>query len=180
MKVLVPLLDGFEEIEAMTIIDVLRRAEINVTTAGPKTRRATGAHGVVVEVDTDIEAASKKPFDWTVLPGGMPGAENLKKNESVLHVLRETAEKGQGVAAICAAPIAIAAAGLHHGKKATCYPGFESHLEGATVVTDRVVQDGKLITSRGPGTALEFALKLVQEMAGEQKANALRTGMLVS
>jgi 4-methyl-5(b-hydroxyethyl)-thiazole monophosphate biosynthesis len=179
-RVLVPLADGFEEIEAMTIIDVLRRAGLDVTTAGLKAGSAKGAHGVEVNPDTEIGKVEGDSFDVLVLPGGMPGAANLKSDRRVLDLVRNLHERGKYTAAICAAPMVLAAAGVVSGTPVTCYPGFEKELGDARYREDqRVVRSGKVITSRGPGTALEFALALVEELCGPAKAKELSEGMLV-
>jgi 4-methyl-5(b-hydroxyethyl)-thiazole monophosphate biosynthesis len=178
--VLVPLAEGFEEIEAVTIVDVLRRAGVGVTTAAlGKAREVKGAHGVVVSADTTLEDARKKRWDAVVLPGGMPGATNLRDDARVREALCAVVEQGGTAAAICAAPIALEAAGLLKGRKATAYPGFREELKSASArVADRVVTDGPIVTSCGPGTAMEFALTLAERFAGRETATSVRSGML--
>lgn len=180
MKVLVPLLEGFEEIEAVTIIDVLRRADVSVTVAGNAAGPVRGAHGVWVVADEALDDVRADDFEMMVLPGGMPGAVNLAEHPRVQALLGEVAGAGHYTAAICAAPIALAAASLHQGKRYTCYPGFQQRIQGGTFSEDRVVIDGKLVTSRGPGTALEFALELVRLLRDDATAERLRAGMLVA
>jgi 4-methyl-5(b-hydroxyethyl)-thiazole monophosphate biosynthesis len=175
---------GFEEIEAITIIDVLRRAEVQVTTlsaggTGPGGLEVKGSHGVVVKADRTLDAGAAESWDMVILPGGLPGATNLRDNPGVQALIRRQAQGGGKLGAICAAPIALGAAGVLEGKKATSYPGFEKELRGAKVVTERVVRDGNVITSRGPGTAMEFALEIAADLKGKPVAEKLRAGMLV-
>lgn len=179
-KAIVVLAEGFEEIEAVTPIDVLRRAGVEVVTAGLTGRKVTGAHGITLEADTTV-AHAPADADAVILPGGLPGAEHLGKSEAVAALVKRTAERGKTVAAICAAPaLALARTGLLDGKRATCYPGFEKHFSSKTTRSDeRVVVDGHLTTSRGPGTALEFSLALAAQLAGPAKARQLEEGMLV-
>ncbi len=178
-QVVVPLFPGFEEIEATTIIDVLRRAEIKVLIAGPKAGPVRGAHDITIEADIAVtNLPSAREIAMVVLPGGMPGAKNLATDPGVQRLLKEVAGAGGYTAAICAAPIALAAADLVRGKRVTCYPGFEKELAGAELSTETVVQDGKLVTSRGPATALPFALKLVELLRDAPEARKLATGML--
>ncbi len=178
MRVLVPLAAGFEEIEAVTIIDVLRRASIDVVTAALGEREVAGSHAIRVTADALLDDVKSADYDAVVLPGGMPGSRTLRDDERVLGVLRTFARENKLVAAICAAPIALEAAGVLSGKRATSYPGNE--LPSARYAEDRVVVDGALITSRGPGTALEFALALVERLKGTEAAEKLRAGMIVA
>jgi len=174
------LADGFEEIEAVTQIDVLRRAGVEVTVAGLTTGVITGAHGLGVETDMELGGLDFEA-DLIVLPGGMPGSANLGKSETVVSMLQDQFDAGRKIGAICAAPAyAPVAAGVLSGKRATCYPSFEKRFNSSTIaVEDRVVVDGNVITSRGPGTALEFALVLVEELVGQEKADEIRAAMLV-
>lgn len=180
-RVLVPLAEGFEEIEAVTIIDVLRRAGIEVVTASlAASTSVKGAHGISVAADTTLDASRSGRFDAVVLPGGMPGAAHLRDDARVLAALKSVVAQGGTAAAICAAPIALEAAGLLAGRRATGYPGFREQLASASArVEDRVVEDGPIVTSCGPGTALEFALALAARLAGRKTADDLRAGMLV-
>ena len=173
------LADSFEEIEAITQIDVLRRAGVEVTVAGLAEGIATGAHGVGVATDLPLAKLDFEP-DLVVLPGGMPGAERLGASKNVVGLLEKQNAAGRMIGAICAAPaFAPVAAGVLEGKRATCYPSFESRFsEGTTAVEDRVAIDGNVVTSRGPGTALEFALALVDQLVGSAKAEELRAAML--
>jgi 4-methyl-5(b-hydroxyethyl)-thiazole monophosphate biosynthesis len=178
-SILIPLAPGFEEIEAVTIIDVLRRAGLDVQVVGLTPGPVLGAHGITVDTDGSIDDVDAAELAMLVLPGGLPGATNLRDDARVLALVRELAASGRYVSAICAAPIVLGAAGVLQGRAATCYPGFEGELTGATPSTERVVKAGNVITSRGPGTALEFALALVAELAGADAAQGLREGMLV-
>ena len=177
--VLVILADGFEEIEAVTPIDVLRRAGLEVLAAGVGKRQIEGAHGVRFETDIVLEQYSGVP-DAVVLPGGLPGADNLKKSKAVSDLLSRMQKSDKIIAAICAAPARVLApSGMLDGKKATCYPGFEGEFSSKTTfMPDRVVRDGRIITSRGPGSALEFSLELVRSLVDEKTAAKLSEGLL--
>lgn len=182
-RVLIPLADGFEEMEAVTIIDVLRRAEILVTLAdlGDRSsqRMARGAHGIDLATDTSIDEINFEDFDALALAGGIPGATTLRDDPRVIAGLACMKKLNRWTAAVCAAPIALARAGLLTGQRATAYPAFQDQLSGATVIKDeRVVISGRVITSPGPGTALDFALCLVASLLGAQTAEELATGML--
>lgn len=176
-KVLVLLAEGFEEIEAVTIIDVLRRAGVAVTSAALGETCVAGAHAMSLMADCRLDDVRDEPFDAILLPGGMPGARNLRDDPRVLQRLRKQEQDGRYLGAICAAPIALEAAGVLKEKRATSYPGYD--LPSARYCDDRVVTDGKVTTSRGPGTALEFALEWVKILAGADKAEQLRNGMIV-
>lgn len=177
--VVVPLAEGFEEIEAITIVDVLRRAGEDVATAGLGAGPCKGSHGISVTPDCRIEDVDPAALRMVVLPGGMPGAATLRDDPRVMKLLQAASAKGAFTAAICAAPIALAKAGLHAGKRVTSYPGFGKDMAGASYVEDRVVVDGKVVTSRGPGTAMEFALTLVRLLKDERAEKELRSSMLV-
>ncbi|MFT6713468.1 MAG: 4-methyl-5(b-hydroxyethyl)-thiazole monophosphate biosynthesis [Planctomycetota bacterium] len=183
-KVLLPLAEGFEEIEAITIIDVLRRAELIVTIAGiGSSTHARGAHGISVEVDANMDDVDLDDYSAIVLPGGLPGATNLRDDQRVVDALKTMAATGRITAAICAAPIALAAAGLLDSAsvRATSYPAFRDSLGSAEVVHDQsVVSSGNIITSAGPGTAMDFGLALVARLAGEDKAAEVAEGMLTT
>ena len=188
-RVLVPLADGFEELEAVTIIDVLRRAGLEVVVADlgslDGARRATGSHAITLATDASIDAfagaEARAGVAALVLPGGMPGAATLRDDARVGELVRALEQGGQLVAAICAAPIALAAAGVLEGRPATSYPAFQDQLAGAAVQSEaRVVVDGQLVTSQGPGTALDFALALVAKLVDQAKADELAAAMLVA
>ncbi len=179
MKIIVPFAEGLEEIEAVTIVDVLRRAELNVTTAALGPNPVTGSHGISITADTLFSHCSADDFDCIVLPGGMPGSGHLKESSEVLSMLRHIHEQGGYIAAICAAPMVLGEAGLLEGKKATCYPGFEKYLKNADCTNTPVAVDGKIITGRGPGCAIPFALKLVEIFKGSKISEELRGAMQV-
>jgi protein deglycase len=178
-KICIPLANGFEEIEAITLIDVLRRAGFRVMTCGLSGLPVLGAHRVTITADLTIDEALKDKWDLVVLPGGMPGATNLRDDVRVGNLLEQTSKGGGYVGAICAAPIVLARFGFVDGKKATSYPGFGNQMPGADYREDRVVCDGNVITSRGPGTAMEFALAITELLAGRAKADELKKQMLV-
>jgi 4-methyl-5(b-hydroxyethyl)-thiazole monophosphate biosynthesis len=168
-KVLVPLADGCEEIEAVTLIDILRRGGIEVVAAGLKPGPVKASRGVTLVPDTTLDEALGKEFDLVALPGGRDGMEALRADPRILALLRRQAAAGRHVAAICAAPAVLAEAGLLSGRRATSYPGFLDGVADVDLREDPVVRDEKLITSRGPGTAMDFALELVEELAGREK-----------
>lgn len=178
-RVAIIMADGFEEIEAITLIDVLRRGGIEVTTAGVDGDLPRGAHGISVRTDTLLAQITEAAFDLVVLPGGGPNARTLREHPGVLALLQRQVAAGRPVAAICAAPTALAAAGLLQGKRATCYPGFEGMLTGAVLSQDAVVEDGLVTTSRGPATALAFALHLTEALVGVEVATRVRRDLLV-
>lgn len=168
---------GFEEIEAVAVVDILRRAGLHVVIASLDGQSVVGAREIRLGVDTGIDLLRVDELAALVLPGGAPNAKALRDEPRVIDLLRQMAEAGKIVAAICAAPIALHAAGLLDGRKATSYPGFE--LPKAEYLTERVVEDGQVITSRGPGTVFEFALTLVRRLVGAAKATELRQAMLI-
>lgn len=178
-RVLVPLAAGFEEIEAVTIIDILRRAGVEVVVAGLHPGPVTGSHQITVTPDLDLDGAMTQTFDMIALPGGMPGADNLQHDQRIIDLLRATADRGGFTAAICAAPKVLAAAGLLEHRRATSYPGFldPQSVRGLVLSEEPVVQDGPRLTSRGPGTAIDFALALVENLAGEDQRDAVETGL---
>ena len=167
-RVLIPLAEGFEEIEAITVVDLLRRAGIEAHTAALDGPQVTGSHGITLTADMALDAARAEDYDMVVLPGGMPGAEHLKSDARVIALLRRFAAEGRYTAAICAAPGVLAHAGLLDGRAATSFPGFldAGSAPGIRLRTDPVVVDGKVVTSRGPGTAMEFGLALIELLAG--------------
>ena len=175
-KVLIPLAQGCEELEAVTIIDILRRAGIQVITAGLEAGPVRASRGTVLVPDTTLDEALLNVFDMIVLPGGMPGSEHLKNDSRVISALQEQAAAGKYTAAICAAPMALHAAGLLEGKRATSFPGVIDDLPGTHHYSDeRVVVDGRVVTSKGPGTAMDFALTLVELLAGKTKRDAVES-----
>lgn len=172
---LVLLAEGFEEIEAVTIIDVLRRGEVKVTTASLGGKQVRGSHDIALESDALLDAVQVESFDALVLPGG-PAAKTLREDARAQDVIKRAAAAGKLVAAVCASPTALEAAGVLKGKRATAYPG--SQLPSATFVEERVVEDGNVVTSRGPGTTMAFALKLVERLSGAAVANTTRERLL--
>ena len=178
---LVPIAHGCEEIEAVTLIDVLRRAGVEVTVASVAPgATVTGAHGLRITADTQIAEVRQKEFDLIALPGGLPGAEHLRDSAELVTMLHQQERRGALLGAICASPgVVLATHGLIGQHKATAYPGFEQNFPPGGAQATRVVCDGNLITSRGPGTALEFALALVDALCGCETAEKLAAGMLV-
>ena len=170
-RVLVPLAQGCEELEAITITDLLVRAGVEVTTAGLDDQPVTASRGITIIPDTSIDTVLNQTFDLIVLPGGLPGADHLRDDENILALLKNHADKGKYIGAICAAPKAVAAAGLLEGKKATAYPGVLEALDNTQIdVKDTAIEiDGKIVTSRGPGTAMDFALTLIELLEGQAK-----------
>jgi 4-methyl-5(b-hydroxyethyl)-thiazole monophosphate biosynthesis len=169
------LADGFEEIEAVTIIDVLRRGNVAVTTASLAGKHVRGSHDISIESDTLFEHISIENFDALVLPGG-PAAKTLREDAHVQATVRAAVAAGKLVAAICAAPTALEAAGVLAGKRATSYPG--SPLPSAQLLDEGVVEDGNIVTSRGPGTAMAFALKLVERLSSPEIAKSTAEKLL--
>ncbi|MCF7946746.1 MAG: DJ-1/PfpI family protein [Spirochaetia bacterium] len=170
-KVSVLLAEGFEEIEAITPIDMLRRAEIDVTVTGVSGRQVTGAHGVSIETDAEIENINFSDFDCVVLPGGMPGAKNLANSEMTVDFFSKMFADGKLIAAICAAPaVVLGPNGILRDKKAVCYPGAESFSPDIEFSDERCVRDGNLITAQGPGTAAEFSYAVIEVLKGEKTA----------
>ena len=176
-KVLVPLAQGCEELEAVTIIDILRRAGIEVTSAGLDSQPVRAGRGVILVPDTTLDAALHHSYDMIVLPGGQPGTNNLKADPRILALLRDMLHHGKHVAAICAAPSVLATAGLLDGKRATSFPGALDAFTKVLQENSAVVQDGFLTTSRGPGTAIDFALALVEQLTGSTKRKEVEAGL---
>lgn len=179
-SVLVPLAHGVEELEAVTIIDLLRRAGVEVVSAGLAEGPVKASRGVVLVPDMSLDDALGREYDMIVLPGGGPGSAALANDARVISVLQSMAQAGRFTAAICAAPKALARAGLLDGRRVTSFPGSLEglHIKGMNYVEDAVVQDGKLITSRGPGTAMDFALYLIEVLAGSAKRAEVENGLI--
>jgi len=171
--------EGFEEIEGVAIVDVLRRAQCRVIAAGVAGREVTGAHAMTLRMDALLGELVAAELDAVVLPGGLPGSTNLAASPAVLKLLRQTAAAGKLVAALCAAPLVLEAAGLLKGKRITCYPGCEGQCGSAQATGERVQVDGKLVTGRGPGAAIEFALEVATQLGLGETAEKLRQGMIV-
>jgi 4-methyl-5(b-hydroxyethyl)-thiazole monophosphate biosynthesis len=177
-KVLVPLAQGCEEIEAVTVIDILRRAKIEVISAGLDSQPVRASRGVMLIPDMTLEEAMREEFDMIVLPGGQPGTNNLKADLRIINLLKHMSVQGKYVTAICAAPSVLAAAGLLDGKKATSFPGTLDSFSSIKQQPTAVVTDGKLVTSRGPGTAIDFALELVELLVGKTKHDEVEAGLV--
>ncbi len=177
-EALVIIADGSEELEAVTIIDILRRGDVEVTVASLDGEPITASRGVRIVPDTSLRSVAAKNFDVVVLPGGGPGTENLAADPGVIDLVQRQNEAEKWVAAICAAPLVLEKAGVLESRKATSYPGALS--PGSTTysfVEDHVVVDGHVVTSRGPGTALDFSLILVEKLCGQEKRDAVEKGL---
>ncbi len=175
------LANGFEETEAIAPIDILRRSELDVKTVGIGEEVVVSSHGVAMIPDiTEVDFVPSDDIDMIVLPGGMPGTLNLEKSRTVQDAIDFCANNDKYIAAICAAPSIIGKKGLLEGKKATCFPGFEQFLEGAEYTGEGVVHDGKIITGKGPGAAIEFGLKLSEILAGTPKAVKVKASLQCS
>ena len=173
------LADGFEEIEALTPLDLLRRAGQEILTVSITSERAvTGAHGITVLADLTKDTLTHVCDEMLILPGGMPGTKNLDASRTVDAALRAANANGAYLAAICAAPMVLGKRGYLKGKEATCFPGFEEYLEGATLSKARVVTDGRTVTAAGMGVAMEFGLALVALLQGKDAAERLRSAVL--
>lgn len=174
------LADGCEEIEALTVVDLLRRAEIEITTVSiSDTKKVVGARGIKIESDIFFGEVDWNNAELLVLPGGGPGTKRLCAHDALMAKVDEFAKGGKRVAAICAAPALIfGERGLVNGKKATCYPGMESHLKGAIAVTDSVITDGNITSSRGLGTAIDFALELISLLKSKTVADDIATSVV--
>jgi 4-methyl-5(b-hydroxyethyl)-thiazole monophosphate biosynthesis len=176
------LADGFEEVEALCPLDILRRAGVEVTTVGVGGRdMIRGAHGIVVQADiVDVMYRDSSP-EMIILPGGMPGSSNLDESKTVDAALRAGARNGAYLCAICAAPFVLGKRGLLEGKNAVCFPGFEEYLTGATVDTEKtVVRDGNVITAKGMGAAFEFGLELVRALKDDGTAERIKNSVFAS
>lgn len=173
--------NGFEEVEALTVVDILRRAGIVCDMLSLDGADETaGSHGITVRMDGSLASADMSGYDGLILPGGMPGTTNLAADERVLRLLRDYCAAGKLTAAICAAPTVLAKAGILEGRSAVCYPGLEDKLTGAKAGTEPVVLDGTVMTSRGVGTALPFALELVAYLGSREHAEALAKSVVFS
>ena len=178
-SVLVPLASGCEELEAVTVIDLLRRAEVKVTTASLDGEPVVASRGTVLIADTPLDNALGDNYDMVVLPGGLPGADLLRDDSRIVDLLKKMASEEKYTCAICAAPKALATAGLLENKNATAYPGTleNLNLSSTTIKNDPVVVDGKVVTSRGPGTAMDFALTLIELLCGEGKRQSVESAL---
>lgn len=183
-KVLIPLAQGCEELEAVTVIDLLRRANIEVITAGLDDQAVTASRGVVLIPDTNLDLLVAqdeiKDFDLVVLPGGLPGADHLNKDKRIRSLLKQQLSAGKTVAAICAAPKVLASLGMLDNRKATAYPGTleQLNLTATEISREAVLIDGPVITSRGPGTAMDFALTLIAHLSGKETRDEVEAGLM--
>jgi len=177
-KVAILLADGFEEVEVITPADFLRRAGIQVILTSIGGLTVTGCHDIEISADITLDALAAD-LDGIILPGGLPGAANLAQSEALIDLIRTMNNQNKLLAAICAAPaLVFGKAGLLAGRKFTCYPGFENEITGADFSTERVVQDANMITSRGPGTAAEFSIAVIEYLLGKEAALAVKEGTL--
>ncbi|GFO97456.1 DJ-1 family protein [groundwater metagenome] len=176
-KALVLMAEGFEEIELTTIVDILRRGGVTVTIAGLKDGMITGSRGIKIQPDAPMDSI-KELYDIIILPGGSPGYVNLGSDSRVIDLVNRYNAGGKIVAAICAAPSVLAKAGILAGKKATIFRGMENELKNAKYIDKPVVEDGNIMTSQGPGTAMEFALALLKRLTGEKKAGEVKEKLL--
>ena len=175
------LAEGFEEIEALCPLDLIRRAGLKIVTVGVGSKNIRGAHGITVEADmtdSEYDSLEDKSADMIFLPGGMPGTLNLAASDTVVSAIKRAADADSYIAAICAAPSILGDMGLLCGKEAICYPGFEDRLSGATVSESRLVLDGKVLTAAGMGVALDLGLKIVEIFCGASKAAELRHAVI--
>lgn len=179
-KAIVLLAKGFEEVEALTVVDVLRRGGVHCITCSINgEEEVLGSHSIHVKANNLIEKVDQDKYDALVIPGGMPGAANLRDDDKVIELVKKFDKENKILAAICAGPIVLGKAGVLNGKKATCYPGFESELGDASYCKDIVVQDNNIITSMGPATAMYFAFKILENLADEEIVENLKEAMLV-
>lgn len=176
VRVIVFLAPGFEEIETSTIVDVLRRSAVEVTVVGLNPGATQGGHGMRFLPDKQIEEIHVRDFDAVICPGGNPGYQNLRRDQRVIAMIKDAFNSNKLIAAICAAPAVLSDAGILKGKRCTIYPGMEDELRkgGGNPATDLVVEDGNVITSQGPATALHFALKLTERLVGKETAENVR------
>ena len=175
--VLIPFSEGSEELEAVTVVNILRRAGVTVTLAGLSAGPLHGSRGTMLVPDATLDEALAHSYDMVVLPGGQPGTNRMKADTRILQLVRQMNAQGKYVAAICAAPSVLAAAGLLDGKRATCYPGALDTFPKVQQQPAAVVEDGSLITSRGLGTAMDFALTLVERLCGQEKRREVEAGL---
>ncbi|HUV03336.1 MAG TPA: DJ-1 family glyoxalase III [Desulfobacteria bacterium] len=180
VKVVLFLASGFEEIEAMSIVDTLRRAGVEVVVAGLQEGATEGSRGVNVIPNRSIDEIALEEFAAVILPGGSPGYINLGRDRRVLDLVTRAFEEGRIVAAICGAPTVLADLGILKGKKATVCPGKEAELTGAEFVNERVVVDGAVVTSQGPGTAIEFGITLIELLVGKQRAQEVKDDLVAN
>ncbi len=178
--VYVHLAKGFEEIEALTVVDLLRRADIDVKLVSVAEERIVeGAHGIKVEADIIFDDADYDSCEMIVLPGGMPGAENLRQHKGLFDVIEKFSQIGKNLAAICAAPMVLAGHSALTGKTATIYPGFEKHLDNIIPINAEIIEDGNVLTGKGPAFAMKFALAIIEKIKGKETADDVAKGLLL-
>lgn len=173
------LAEGFEEVEALAPLDLIRRAGLEIKTVGVGSKVVVGSHGIPVAADITADEFSDNAPDMVILPGGMPGTKNLDANKTVHKAIADAVKNDAYVCAICAAPMILGKLGLVRGKTAVCYPGFEEYLDGATLPDKKVVRDGKIITAKGMGAALEFGLEIVAALKGDSEAEKLAVSAII-
>ena len=178
MKIAVLIPNGFEEIEAITPIDILRRADLTVTTFALEANPAQGSHGIDISCDEPVENLNTEDFDLLFLPGGLPGSHTLRDSEIAQAIIKDFAKQSKYIAAICAAPVALHKAGLLDGKSISSHPSKEAELTNTNYSQERVTVDGKIITSRGAGTAIEFSLCILEELGLKEKAQTIKQAIL--
>lgn len=174
------LASGFEEIESIAVIDILRRSNMEITIVSiEKQLEVTGSHHITIKTDVIFENVIFENIEWLILPGGMPGTTNLNKHEKLKEIIKKHYEKGGSIAAICAAPLILGDMNLLQGKSAICYPGYESHLKGALLSHEKVVDAGNIVTAKGAGVTIPFALKIVEKSKGMDKAQEIANKIML-
>ena len=174
------LASGFEEIESIVVIDILRRSNMEITIVSiEKQLEVTGSHHITIKTDVIFENVIFENIEWLILPGGMPGTTNLNKHEKLKEIIKKHYEKGGSIAAICAAPLILGDMNLLQGKSAICYPGYESHLKGALLSEEKIVDAGNIVTAKGAGVTIPFALKIVEKSKGMDKAQEIANKIML-
>ena len=174
------LASGFEEIESIVVIDILRRSNMEITIVSiEKQLEVTGSHHITIKTDVIFENVIFENIEWLILPGGMPGTTNLNKHEKLKEIIKKHYEKGGSIAAICAAPLILGDMNLLQGKSATCYPGYESHLKGALLSHEKVVDAGNIVTAKGAGVTIPFDLKIIEKSKGMDKAQEIANKIML-
>ena len=181
IKAAIHLAEGFEEIEAITTTDILRRAEIETLIVSVSGRRTvTGSHKITVICDQVFDEIDYNEYDIIILPGGMPGSKNLNSHSGLKKIIKQFYAEGKFIAAICAAPMVLGNLGLLKGKEVVCYPGFESYLPNSVISEDIVIQSDNIITAKGPGATIEFALKIIEVLKGEDISKKIRKSLMMT
>lgn len=179
MKIIVFLAEGFEEVEALTVVDYLRRVDIDVDMVSVnREKNVKGAHGIEVVGDKLIEALDIKEYEGAVIPGGLPGATNLQKSNDVVEIVKELNKEDKLIAAICAGPIVLQESGIIKDRNFTCYPGFQEKIVDGNYLDEKTVRDKNIITGKGPALAIDFALEIVDYLLGEKKKEGLKKDVL--